>query len=128
MKELNKWQAITFQMGAVLLLAGAIGTIFEWHLSPYVFSAGAIFYSVVQMLQTYDGCNITIRRLRRIMLFSDFLLLLTAVMLFATYGKVPFIDQITYAQYIHNNWVVTLLLAAVLQLYTTVRIDNELIK
>ena len=121
MKELNKWQAITFQMGAVLLLAGAIGTIFEWHLSPYVFSAGAIFYSVVQMLQTYDGRNITIRRLRRIMLFSDLLLLLTAVMLFATYGKVPFIDQITY-------WVVTLLLAAVLQLYTTVRIDNELIK
>ena len=115
-------------MGAVLLLAGAIGTIFEWHLSPYVFSAGAIFYSVVQMLQTYDGRNITIRRLRRIMLFSDLLLLLTAVMLFATYGKVPFIDQITYAQYIHNNWVVTLLLAAVLQLYTTVRIDNELIK
>ncbi|MCR5270275.1 MAG: hypothetical protein K6D91_04565 [Prevotella sp.] len=128
MKELNKWQAITFQIGAVLLLAGAIGTVFEWQLSPYVFGVGAIFYTIIQMMQTYEGRNFTIRRLRRIMLFSDLLLLLSAVLLFATYGKVPFIDQITYAQYIHNNWVVVLLLAAILQLYTTVRIDNELIK
>ena len=128
MKEQTKWQILAFQLGAVLLLVGAACTVFDWILAPYVYGVGAIFYTIIQMMETYDGRNLTIRRLRRIMLFSDFLLLLTAVMLFANYGKLPFIDQITYAQYVHNNWVVTLLLAAILQLYTTVRIDNELIK
>jgi len=128
MKKQNNWQILAFQLGAVLLLVGAVGTVFDWFLAPYVYGVGAIFYTIIQMMETYDGRNLTIRRLRRIMLFSDFLLLLTAVMMFANYGKLPFISQITYAQYVHNNWVVTLLLAAILQLYTTVRIDNELIK
>ena len=34
----------------------------------------------------------------------------------------------SYVKYIHNNWVVTLLVAAVLQLYSTHRISSELQK
>ena len=128
MKELSRWQAIIFQIGAVLLLTGAVSTLFDWYLAPYLFGVGSIFYASIQMLQTYEGRKMVIRRLRRIMLLSDVLLLFSAVLMFATQSKLPFFDQITYVQYIHNNWVLVLLLAAILQLYTTVRIDNELIK
>jgi hypothetical protein len=128
MKELSRWQAIIFQIGAVLLLTGAVSTLFDWSFAPYLFGVGSIFYASIQMLQTYEGRKMVIRRLRRIMLLSDVLLLFSAVLMFATQSKLPFFDQITYVQYIHNNWVLVLLLAAILQLYTTVRIDNELIK
>ena len=38
------------------------------------------------------------------------------------------LDQLSYIKYVHNNWVVVLLVAAVLQLYTSHRIANELEK
>jgi hypothetical protein len=38
------------------------------------------------------------------------------------------LDFFTYAKYIHNNWVVVLLVAAILQLYASHRIANEMEK
>jgi hypothetical protein len=46
--------------------------------------------------------------------------------MFAGNGNPLGFDQITYISYIRGNWVVLLLLAAVLQLYTTYRISSEL--
>lgn len=82
----------------------------------------------MQMLQRYDGENVNIRRLRRFMLFSDVLLLLSALLMYASTGNPFQFDHITYVQYIGNNWVVALLIAALLQLYTTFRIGKELEK
>ena len=38
------------------------------------------------------------------------------------------INYLIHLQYVHNNWVIILLIAAILQLYSTHRIDRELNK
>ncbi len=125
MRQLNKWQSALFLTGGLLMVVGAALCVFLWQGAPYVFAFGAILFASMQMLQRYDGNNVTIRRLRRIMLLSDFLFLFSAFLMFASRGNVFGISQITYVQYIYNKWIGTLILAAILQLYSVHRIDNE---
>ena len=116
-----------FIAGAVLLVVGAAASLLRWDAAPWLFAVGALAYTSMQMQQSYEGRSFTVRRLRRIMLFSDFLLLLTAVLMFISrWPQLGGLDWLTYVNYVHNNWVVTLLIAALLQLYTTYRIDREL--
>lgn len=117
-----------FLAGAVLMVVGAGASLVQWAAAPYLFALGALGFASMQMLQRYEGQNFVIRRLRRIMLLSDLLFLVSAVLMFASQGNVFHLDHITYLQYIYNKWVVTLLIAAVLQLYTTHRISHELEK
>lgn len=128
MRPLNKLQSALFAIGAVLMLAGAAMGMFVKGVAPWVFAVGALLFVCMQVQQRYEGDNFTIQRLRRIMLMSDVLLILAAALMFADYGNPFGVDQLTYVDYIHNNWVVVLLLAAVLQLYTVFRIDSELQK
>ena len=117
-----------FLTGAMLMVIGAGASLVQWGVAPYLFAVGAIAYTSMQMLQRYEGTNFVIRRLRRIMLLSDVLFLFTAVLMFANQGNALGLDWIYYLNYVKNNWVVLLLLAAILQLYTTYRIDHELEK
>ena len=110
------------------MVTGAGASLMQWGIAPYIFALGAMCYTSMQMLQRYDGPNFTIRRLRRIMLLSDVLFLVSAVLMFASQGNIFHLGQITYLQYVYNKWVVTLLIAAILQLYTTHRISHELEK
>ena len=128
MKPLNNWQNAIFLTGAVLMVAGAGANLLNWVGAPYIFAAGALGFASMQMLQRYEGPSFVIRRLRRIMLISDVLFLISAVLMFASQGNVFHLEYITYLQYVYNKWVVTLLIAAVLQLYTTHRIGHELEK
>jgi len=128
MKQLNKWQNTVFLIGAVLMVAGAGASVVRWPWFPYVYVVGAVCFASMQMLQRYDGSSFTIRRLRRIMILSDVLFLLAGVLMFATQGNTFGLDWIYYLTYVRNNWVVVLLLAAILQLYTTHRIGSELEK
>ena len=128
MRQLNKWQNMLFLVGAVLMVVGAGASLLGWSVAPYLFAVGALGFTSMQMLQRYEGPSFVIRRLRRIMLLSDVLFLVSAVLMFASQGNVFRLDYITYLQYVYNKWVVTLLIAAVLQLYTTHRIANELEK
>ena len=126
MKQLNNWQNAIFLAGAVMMVAGAGGTLLQWAAAPWLFAAGTLGFASMQMLQRYEGSNFTIRRLRRIMLLSDVLFLVSALLMLASQGNVFPIDHITYLQYFYNKWVPTLLIAAILQLYTTHRIGQEL--
>ena len=128
MRQLNKWQNAIFLVGAVLMVVGAGVHLLGWAGAPYLYAVGALGFSSMQMLQRYEGSNFVIRRLRRIMLLSDVLFLVSAVLMFASQGNAFHLSHITYLQYVYNKWVVTLLIAAVLQLYTTHRIDHELEK
>ena len=128
MKQLNKIQSAVFVIGGLLLVVGAGMGLFRIGAAPYVFAPGAIMYASMQMLQRYDGHNFVIRRLRRIMILSDLLLLFSAVLMYGSNGNPFGLSQIDYVQYIGNNWVVLLLIAAVLQLYTVHRINRELEK
>jgi hypothetical protein len=130
MKQLNRWQSAAFLVGGALMVVGAgcFVTGFMQHVACWVFLVGAVMFTLMQSMQTYEGRNIAIRRLRRIMLLSDVLLIVSALLMYASDGNPFQFDQITYVQYIGNNWVVALLIAALLQLYTTFRISKELEK
>ncbi len=126
MKQLSKTQNIIFAIGALLMLAGAALGMFFRAVAPYVFAIGALAFVAMQVQQRYEGDDLTIQRLRRIMLLSDVLLIVAAALMFADYGNPFGLDQLTWLQYVHNNWVVVLLIAAVMQLYAVFRIDSEL--
>lgn len=128
MTQLSKWQSILFAVGALLILVGAVMGMVIRSVAPYVFAVGVLAFVGLQIQQRYEGDNLTIQRLRRIMLFSDVLLVGAAFLMFADYGNPLGLDIITYLNYIHNNWVVVLLLAALIQLYSVFRIDSELKK
>mgnify|MGYP006916039495 CR=1 FL=1 len=126
MKQLSKTQTVIFIVGGLLMVCGAGLSLFRLAAAPYVYSLGALGFVSMQMLQRYEGNSVTVRRLRRIMLLSDVLFLAATVLMFASMGNPLGIDHITYITYIYNKWVVVLLIAAVLQLYSTHRIGSEL--
>lgn len=93
-----------------------------------MFAVGAIAFVSMQVIQRYEGTNFVIRRLRRMMLISDFFFILSAVLMIANTSNFLGLDYITYIEYVYNKWVITLLIAAILQLYSTHRIGKELEK
>lgn len=129
MRQLSKIENAIFVIGAIMMVIGSACIMFMPQVAPYIYSIGAVAFAAMQISQRYEGRNITIRRLRRIMIMSDVLLLVTGVMMFAerSYDFLG-LDLLTWLRYVHNNWIITLLIAAVLQLYTTFRIGAELEK
>ena len=128
MKQLNSLQNAIFVSGAILMVVGAAIWMIYKSVAPWLLAIGALAFVAMQVQQRYEGDNFTIQRLRRIMLMSDILLILTAALMFADDGNPFGLDHLTWLNYIHNNWMVLLLLAAVIQLYTVFRIDAELKK
>lgn len=100
-------------MGAVLLLAGAMLQITRWEMSPYIYTTGALMFAYVQVMSRYEGNNLIVRRLRRQQILGAVLLPVAGVLMFFTR---------------HNEWILCLTVAAVLQLYTAYRIPAELEK
>ena len=81
------------------------------------------------------GDNLVIRRLRRIMLIGDACFILAAILLLENtflfvfpYVATTVEGYNNYVHYVHNNWVVALLVAAILEMYSTHRISYELKK
>ena len=128
MKELNKLQTAIFLFGGILMAVGAGTTLLGWGSAPYIFAIGALGFSSMQMQQRYEGQNFTIRRLRRMMLLSDVLFLVAALLMFASKGNFLGLSYITYIEDVYNKWVIVLLIAALLQLYSMHRIGSELEK
>lgn len=128
MRQLSKLETALLLIGGLLMVIGSGASLFRQSWVPYVFAPGALLFAAMQMRQSYEGTNFTIRRLRRIMLISDVLFLMAALMIFANQANFLGLDFLIYIKYVHNNWIVVLLLAAVLQLYTSHRIANELEK
>lgn len=100
-------------VGAVLLLIGAMLQITRWEFAPYLYTLGAILFAYVQVMDGYDGKNLIIRRLRRQQILGAVLLVFAGVLMFVAR---------------HNEWILCLTVAAVLELYTAFRIPSELEK
>ena len=128
MRQLNKVQTAIYLLGALLMAVGAGTSMLAWKAAPYIFAVGVLGFVAMQFLQRYEGTNFVIRRLRRMMLLSDFLFLLSALLMIANTGNFLGLDYITYIEYVYNKWVIILLIAAILQLYSTHRISRELEK
>ena len=128
MKKLNNLQVAVFLLGALLMVIGAGTSMLAWGSAPYVFSVGALCFASMQMLQRYEGSNFVICRLRRIQLVSDVLFLVSGLLMIANKGNFLGLSYMTYIEYVYNKWVITLLVAAILQLYSTHRLGHELEK
>jgi hypothetical protein len=86
----------------------------------------------MQMIQASydDGKSVTLRRLKRIMIIGDICFILAGLLMLENSYMVLYkiLSWETWLKYCWNNWVVILLVAAILELYTSHRISNELKK
>ena len=128
MRQLSKWESYVMLLGGLLMVVGAGANVLFCSWAPYVFAPGCLLFVAMQLRQRYEGKDFTIRRLRRIQIISDVLFLLAGLLMIPNQSNFLSIDQLSYIKYVHNNWVVVLLMAAVLQLYTSHRIASELDK
>ena len=128
MKQLSDIETAILLIGGLLMVVGAGGSMFLQSWAAYIFAPGALLFAAMQMRQSYDGNNFTIRRLRRIQLTSDVLFLLAGLLMLANQSNFFGINLLLYIKYVHNNWIIVLLVAAILQLYASHRIANELEK
>ena len=137
MKQLTRLQSLIFLAGGLLMVVGAGLFVFSnKQLASWIFLVGAIAFVSMQMQQQYEGTNFVIRRLRRIMTLADICFILAALLMVenAYNFLLPlFVDHLQnglndYIIYIMGKWVVMLLIAAILEVYTTHRISSELEK
>ena len=138
MRPLNKLQSILFMIGGVLMVVGTGCFVFLWQqrVVCWIFLVGAALFSTIQSTQLYEGTNFTVRRLKRIMNMADLFFVLAGILmvdsawnfllpLFTSHSSEGYF---LYLQYIYNKWVVLLLIAAILEVYTMHRIASELEK
>ena len=128
MKQLSSIETAILLIGGLLMVVGAGGSMFLQSWAAYIFAPGALLFAAMQMRQSYEGNIFTIRRLRRIQLTSDVLFMLAGLLMLANQSNFFGINLLLYIKYVHNNWIVVLLVAAILQLYASHRIANELEK
>jgi len=131
MKKLNKLQSIVFLFGGVLMVIGAACFSLLWNQGVvcWVFLVGAVMFSTMQLMQTYDGRSFVIQRLKRIMNLADLLFVVAGILMVDTayqFLRTMFDSYDTYFSWLYNKWVVLLLIAAILEMYTMHRIDQEL--
>ena len=132
MRPLSRTQTIVMLVGGILMAVGAGCCAFLWHqeIFSWVFLIGTIAFVAMQWQQRYDGDNMTIRRLRKIMIASGIFFLLAGLSLVDTHYHflARFMSWQTYITYFYNKWVMLILAGAFLQLYSSHRISNELQK
>jgi len=109
------------------MAAGAILFITHWEPSPYVYIVGCILFVGMQFLQRYEGTNIVLQRLRNIYIIGGVLILFAGVLMVFNYQYV-YLKWLNYSFYIRNEWVLSLFLGSLLQLYASYRIPAELDK
>lgn len=122
MRPLSTLQSLLYQLGGLLLIAGALLPLVSslTLYAPYVFTTGVLLFASMQALQRYEGKNPVVRRLRRQQLLGAALLVLSAVAMWLKWFQVPPLRG--------EEWKLLLLIAAVFQLYTAFRLPAELDK
>ena len=106
-----------YRLGGLLLVVGSVLPLFSPDLAPWVFGTGALLFCPIQMNDRYEGGNLIIRRLRRQQMLGALLLLFSAALMFTSYYSIP--------PFRGSEWKITLLIAAVLELYAVFRIAHE---
>lgn len=93
-----------------MALTGAAVYITGWKLAPYIYTIGAAMVALAQINSPSKSKSPNVKRLRRQQIFGAILLVLTGAFMFFTHG---------------NEWIVCMTIAAILELYTSVRIPQE---
>ena len=131
MRQLSTLQNYILLIGAIMMVVGVGCIVFGImpKATSIIFCVGAISFALMQMTQTYEGNNVTLRRLRHIMVLADIAFIISGLLMLENVYKFffpIFANTIegynTYIHVVYNNWVVALLIGAVLEIYTTHRI------
>ena len=133
MKQLNRFQSILFAIGGMLMVIGAGCFAFMWQQQVvcWLFLAGATMFTLMQSMQTYEGSNFVIRRLKHIQAVANIFFMLAGILMVDTaymFFRPLFNSSIAYIDFLYNKWVVLLLIAAFLEIYSMHRIDSEMKK
>lgn len=107
-------------LGGILLIAGVALYMLTPRVAFYLYVVGVLGFGCMQMLQSYDGPNFIIRRLRRQQLLG-------VLALFAG-GCCMCMQTFRFGFAIRNEWVVFVAIGAMLELWTAFRIPHELAK
>ena len=133
MKQLNKLQSILYAVGGALMVIGAGCFAFMWQQQAvcWLYLVGATLFCLMQSMQTYEGTDFVVRRLKRIQAVANIFFMLAGILMVDTaymFFRLLFDSSIAYVDYLYNKWVVLLLIAALLEIYTMHRIDHEMKK
>ena len=133
MKQLSRIQSTLFLIGGVLMVlgAGCYAFLIGQKVVCWVYLVGALMFAWMQVSQTYEGQSTTIKRLKRIMTTADIFFVLSGLLMVDSayqFMRYSFADVSTYFNLIYNKWVLLLLVAAILEIYTMHRIGSELKK
>ena len=120
-------------VGGLMLIVGAAVYITGWEYAPYFYLAGSLMFAIGQFADRYTGTDRIVKRLRRQQVLGAVFLLLTAALMFSEplHNRLwadmnmgakfrSFLLEITRK----NNWIVTLTIGAVFELYSAFRLDH----
>ena len=120
-------------VGGVLLLFGAGVFITGWEYAPYLYLAGSMMFACGQFADRYDGTDRIMKRLRFQQVLGACFLLLTAALMFSDVFHEILLNNVSLKPGIRsflldltrrNNWIVTLSIGAVFELYSSFRMDR----
>lgn len=135
MKQLTKVESIVYLLGGITMVAGAglYAFLLIQPIACWLMLVGAILFALMQSRQRYLGTALAIRRLRKIMSLAGWGFILAGI--FMVEDAYHFLRPIftgsldgysSYVSIFHHNWVILLLISAVIEMYTTHRISYEL--
>lgn len=130
-----KSKSLLLTAGAILMVVGVVAFVLMWHreVACWVFLAGTVLFAVMQAMQPYEEESISVRRLKNIQNLAGLLLLLSGLLMvdmvyhfllpvFGNNGQAYY----NYIEYVYNKWVIPLLIAGILEVYSTLRIGTEI--
>ena len=137
MRQLSKFESIIYLLGGITMVVGAglYAFFIVQHVACWIMLIGALAFVLMQSRQRYDGPSLTIRRLRKIMTIAGFGFIIAGF--FMVEDSYMFLRPVfsntaegytTYVGVFHHNWVILLLISAILEMYTSHRISYELKK
>lgn len=108
---------ILFYLGGTLLVVGAVLPTLLPAAAPWTLALGALLFAPIQIMERYEGRNVIIRHLRRQQILGALLLVVAAMLLFCSHFEIkPFRG---------NEWMIALVIATILEVYTAFRIGAE---
>ena len=130
MRQLSKLESIIYLLGGIMMVAGAglYAFFIIQHVVCWIMLIGALAFVLMQSRQRYDGSSLTIRRLRKIMTIAGFFMVEDSYMFLRPVFSNTAEGYTTYVNVFHHNWVILLLISAILEMYTSHRISYELKK
>lgn len=121
--------------GGILLLVGAAVHITGWEYAPLLFAVGTFLFSIGQFADRYEGDDLILKRLRSQQLIGTFFIILTALLMFSggfresvlmNNGMNPKMRNLILELTNKNNWIVTLTIAALFELFPAFRMDSRI--